>query len=439
MLSLDELLAALRASHGRAGRPKRLLIGLSGGADSMALTALLRLLREELALALYCVHVHHGLRGASDSEEVFVMDFCRREALPLVIKRLGLIPGPGMEERARKARYQAFRQAMEECAAEELVLGHHADDQAETVLMRLMRGAGSRGLAAMREYHNGIWRPLLPYRRDEILAALADQMPSWMEDESNADTDLRRNALRSLVLPQMERISPGCTKTLCRSALILADEADYWRDFAQTWLKHHASTRLPLSFLMVEDCRKLPIAARRQVLYALCKAAGVQAEFDHIERLNALLEAKPQASENLSGNIRAFRSHLRLHLVPPERCFELPGRLVTCDPPALPGDRRSLSQAFDAEALQGAILRFRQPGDRIAALGAGGSRPLNEYFVDHRIDRPFRDAWPILARGQQVLWVPGVGIADTAAVRDSSARLAGLRYEGLLPDSLNDE
>lgn len=416
-----------------------MLVALSGGADSLMLCRALLPLRDEAALTISAIHIHHGLRQASDEEETFVRSFCETQGLSLSVKRLRMKGKSNLEARARELRYQAFREALREGEADVLALGHHMDDQAETMLMRMMKGSGATGLSAMRELSGRLWRPMLSVRKQEIRDALTELSQAWREDESNAEPVFQRNALRLQIMPALESISPGATRGMARSALILQDEEDYWQGMASAWLHQHASTRAPCYFLLADPCLDLHIAAQRRVLRMLCGAAGISCAYEHIERLIALLNGSANSQDNLPGDAHALRSRHRLHILPKGTQPAPIGQLAMLPGPAAYQARDALQQALDLDAIEGAILRFRQPGDRILPLGAGGSKPLSEYLTDRLLDRPFRDHWPVLAKGQDVLWVPKIGISQKAAISAKTDRAGLVRYLGRLPDQLDHE
>lgn len=434
---MEALQRAVEASHKRVGSPRRLLIGLSGGKDSMALTLALLTLRERLGLELTAAHVHHGLRENADADEAFVRAFCEAQGLRLLVAHVSVPLHGSMEAAAREARYEAFHQLKKETGAELLVLGHHLNDQAETVLMRLLRGSGSIGLQGMLECAHGVWRPLLKLTGADIRCALEAAHQPWREDESNQDTRFLRNALRLSAMPLLERLVPGAASGLARSADILASENAWWESFVADWQAEHASTEAPCLFLMADACRMLPLAARRRVLRGLCAAARLEPEFQHIERLDALLSGPPIAWESLPGGMRAFRSRRRLHLVPPG-VEPLPlGRFFVRPGPAPLKPKKALSQAVDLDKIQGATLRYRQPGDYFVPIQAGGGKPLSEYLIDQGVDRPFRDHWPVLARGSELLWLPGISLAKAGGVSPHTVHPGLIHYEGRLPHQLN--
>ena len=206
--------------------PPHVLVGFSGGCDSTALVLLL----EKKQVHLTCVHVHHGMRGEeADADEAFVRDFCRMHDLPLLVYHAQPPEHPS-EGWAREARYGFFREAMEQSGAQALVLAHHSDDQAETVLQHLLRGSGLRGLCAMKRETEvqgmRILRPLLGISHHELQSALEEAGQNWREDSSNRSGRYLRNRVRNELLPLMEALAPGASARIAQTASLLAEDED---------------------------------------------------------------------------------------------------------------------------------------------------------------------------------------------------------------------
>ena len=220
--------------------PDTVLAGVSGGADSVALLRLLVLRRENRGGSVTAVHVNHGLRGdASDGDEAFVRQLCREWQVPLLVFR-AVPPAHAGEDWARAARYGFFRQAAEQTGCYDLVLAHHRDDQAETVLEHLLRGSGLTGLCGMRPVSGRdgltLYRPLLETDRAALRAFLLRQGLTWREDASNQDTAYLRNAVRLELLPLMERLRPGAAERIAGTAGLLADDEACLRRTAEEYL-----------------------------------------------------------------------------------------------------------------------------------------------------------------------------------------------------------
>lgn len=423
----------LDASYEGIGGPDRILLALSGGADSVALFYLLLELAGKRSFSLSCVHVHHGLRPASEAEADFLTALCQSAGVPLTIRRVQVQRTGSLEASARTARYDAFGQVMGECGIPVIALAHHADDQAETVMMHLMYGTGPGGLAGMRTYSRGIWRPLLATPKKALIALLENNKLSWREDESNQDQTHLRNAVRHSIMPVLKTLAPAAGMNIVRTAQILRDEEDFWQSYVSDWLAHNACTQGPIVFLMVQPCLKLPSAAKRRVLRGFCTAIGIEPDFQQTQRLSGMLDKPPGSMDNLPLNTRALVTRERLYLLR-EPVNRLPLGRLTCSRDL--SGTGELQEVLDADQLQGAELRYRRAGDWLTPLGMKGSQKLRKYMIDRQIDRPLRDSWPLLCRGSEVLWVIGVGLAQAAAAGDRTKRRAALRYEGRLPGEL---
>ena len=394
--------------------PVRVLIGLSGGADSVALT----LLAKEKSGPdgqITCVHVNHGLRGeASDGDEAFVRAFCEENGLPLLVYHPPL-PVPCSEDEARSARRRCFRDAMDKCGAESLLLAHHEDDQAETLLMHLLRGAGLDGLAGMaqdsRQDGIRVLRPLLGFSKEELTGMLREEGRSWREDGSNADPAYLRNALRMRILPGMESLIPHAGHRLAQTAALLREDGDLLNRLARTALTELAGdppeTYLPLAGLCTLE---MPILRRvLRLWWHLLRGEDLgerQLSLPQTDALCALLRGKPGDAANLPADCRAYRGYTHLHLLPAEGGM-IGGIGLTAEADR-PGDGKTC-QAVPASLADHCVVRTRQPGDRIRPYGAQGHMSLQDYLVNRKVDAPFRDRIPLLALGDEILFVAGIG------------------------------
>lgn len=396
-------------------QPGKLLVGLSGGADSMALLHLLM----DAGCNVTAVHVNHGLRGdASDGDEAFVREVCKGMRIPVLSFR-ALPPDRPGEGWAREARYGFFRQAMAQTQADALVLAHHRDDQAETLLLHLLRGAGLTGLTGMTAetmlegLH--ILRPLLPYGRDELRAYLTERGIAWREDASNSDVRYLRNALRLQVLPTLERLAPGASARMAMTASCLQEDDAALDILAANFLELHAGLALPLNTL-----QRCPRGLQKRILRRWWTAnAPLVAERSlsacQTDNLLALLDAPVSARCNLPQGWHGQRGWTHIHLVPPEvrsRIREMPAQacsLLVIEPfTGEPGNGHDC-QAIPRAWLTACTVRSRQKGDFIRPFGSTGSQSLQDYFVNRRIDAAFRDQVPLLCRGSEVLLAGGVG------------------------------
>lgn len=398
-----------------AALPGKLLAGLSGGADSVALLLLLL----DSGAQVTAVHVNHGLRGAeSDGDEAFVRALCAERRVPLLVYRAEP-PAHPSEGWAREARYGFFRRAMQETQSDALVLAHHRDDQAETLLLHLMRGAGLTGLTGMTASAavDGmtILRPLLGVSRAELRAYLVQREQPWREDASNADARYLRNALRHEVLPRLDRLIPGASARMAQTAALLAEDEAALTSLANAFLAAHPGDALPIAAL-----RRQPAGLQKRILRAWWTVQAAPREerslsAEQTHALHALLEAPVSARCNLPGGWVGQRGWTHLHLraeAPVERLRETPA----AESPLLRveaftgeyGDGRAC-QAIPRAWLAECAVRSRMQGDFIRPFGMQGRQSLQDYLVNRRVDAAFRDRVPLLCRGSEVLLAGGVG------------------------------
>lgn len=380
----------------------RVVCAVSGGADSVALLFALYLLREKLQIQLSAAHFNHGLRGAeSDRDQAFVEDFCSRYDIPLQVAKGQVEPGKkGLEAAAREARY-----AFLETLPGKIATAHTADDNAETVLMHLVRGTGLKGLGGIAPVRGRIIRPMLSVTRQEVLAFLQEYCLQFVEDSSNAGDLFLRNRLRHRVMPLLKQENPRLAENLSRMALRLRQDEQVLQAF----------TEGPLP--SVEALRTMPEPVRRRYLTAFLERSGVrEPETEHIELMEQLVfSQKPSAKANLPGGIRIHRVYDRLEVQTEQPA--LPAQAMTCpgmlELPGLrihlqPADKPCLQYDRFTVVPQGAVVvRGRLPGDTMRL--AGGTKTLKELYIDHKIPAQYRVCNPVIADEQGILGVYGIG------------------------------
>jgi len=425
----------------------RLLCGVSGGADSVALLHALCRVRAQAGFALCAVHVQHGLRGeASAEDERFVRALCRELGVELRVETLSL-PGdmdtPGMETLARQERRIAFARAVRRTGADALLLAHHRDDQTETVLMHLLRGSGLSGLCGMRErtpFEEGAWllRPFLDIPKARILEALASEGMPHREDESNARPVTARNALRLNVLPALEALFPAASANVARASRALWEDEDWLAQEAEALYARAVYDHPPFCALRVKALLAAHPALRRRALRQawLCAArrGGVPDEralsYEDTLLLEALLSMPPGSARSLPGGLRAVRTAAWLHILAedfaPQREGAQPVRpgdsgytfrhsayaqRQAAPGSAVPRDNRSV--ALSPEVLSmGPVLRLPDARDCVRPLGAPGSKPLRRFFTDRKADPFLRWHLPVLAIENEVLWAPLLCVSE---------------------------
>lgn len=381
----------------------RVIAAVSGGADSVAMLFALYLLRDELGIALEAAHFNHHLRGAeSDRDEAFVTDFCGRYCIPLHLGSGRIVSGKkGLEAAARDARYAFLRSLPGKVAT-----AHTADDNAETVLMRLIRGTGLKGLGAIAPVSGNVIRPMLTVTRDDVEAFLEEYALPHVEDSSNGTDDFLRNRIRHGILPLMRAENPRIGENLSAMALVLRqDEACLQAMIPEEQMPD------------VSRLKAMEPALRRRTLERFLKAQGVrEPEQIHILQAEQLLyHWSPSASMQFPGGVTIGRQYdclVRLECAPelPETRLSVPGE--TCI-----GGKRFVSEyATDLEERPGSVLvcpvgaltvRSRRSGDTMRL--PGGTRSLKKMYIDRKIPASQRAAVPVLADDRGVLAVFGIG------------------------------
>ena len=425
--AFNGLLDRLRLSYERVGQPKRVLAALSGGADSTALLLLLSRLASERGFTVLAAHVNHGLRSTADRDERFAASLCASLSIPFSVKRLVL---PAADEAtARNARYDALCRIARDQDCSHIALAHHRNDQAETLLMRLIRGS-VEGLGGMREdtpqKHARLWRPLLSEDPMELRAFLRAENAKWVEDESNQNDQYLRNFLRLSILPALEERQASTVAHIARAAAILREESDFLDAFADQCLHGHAHFGRVCPFVETAALDAQPPAIRRRMIRLFLLGHNVAPECAHLAAAIAMADGD---TVNLPGDARLVRTQGRLHLVT-KSAIPAPFQLERAAFSGFGDGKRR--QVMPRALFWQSTLRYREPGDRIVPFGMKQEKSLQDYLVDRKVPSPFRDALPLLCQGKRVYWVIGVGCSEECRAKEGE-RIIRMRYCGYLP------
>lgn len=433
-----DLLGILAASWEAIGKPGKILVAFSAGADSAALLAALAELKEKLGFRLLACHVNHGLRPASEMEERQAVKYAQALGVSLEVQKVEVSREGNLEDAARRARYQALNETKIRHDADCIVLGHHAGDQAETMLMHLISGCGPEGLSGMREWSPPYWRPLLQTPKGSLIDFLRDRGLAWVEDESNADTQYTRNFLRHKVMPLLEEAHPSAQVQMARAASLLASENEAWGRMTSGWLRQNSKEEPPFHFILLAPFQSLHPAFQRRILREACGRNGISFNYEQTKALRVFALSRSIGTYNLPDRATACKSADRLHILPDAvklTMFPWPQPGIEEAGKGYKPDRHS--QVVDAEGIAGAVMRRPLPGDEIQPLGTPGSQPIRKYLSARKVDRPFRPYWPVYARGSEVLWVPGYGVSEAAAVKAGTNTKIKLVFKGKLPDEID--
>ncbi len=443
------------------------LAAVSGGPDSVALLHVLARLKDEFDLRLEVAHVEHGIRGTeSKADARFVGDLAERLALPFHLKEVALprikaeLGKGNLEALGREARYRFFAETAVARRLEKIATGHTRDDQAETVLMRLLRGSARKGLGAMAPVlkdegermkaeekihpssfipHPLIIRPLIETSRQDIESYLAAENLQCRVDRTNQDTTLLRNWVRLDLLPQLkEKIDRGLDRRLARMADVLRDEEAFLDAMTRSVFQEVVDKR--------GDFLRLPLLAQPKAMQrrlvrlwlegALGHLRGVN--FDHVEAILGLIsDGPPQARIALPRGREAVRSYDTVSLKKNTRvrraacCYSyalpLGGEIAVPEAGVKIASARSagfdarpdsgVEAAFDLKSLPEMLtVRNFRNGDRFQPLGMQGHKKVKDLFIAKKVPLPARATLPLLIAGEEILWIPGYGRSEVARI-----------------------
>ena len=431
-----------------------IVAGVSGGADSVCLLLILSELASEMGFSLRAVHVNHGIRGEeADRDEAFVRKLCKKKGIPCHVfvedvpaeaARLGI----GYEEAGRMIRYRRFLEVAEQTGAKAVAVAHHLDDNAETVLFRLIRGTGIRGLAGIPEViypfeNSGIAliRPLLGFTREDILEELSARGEKFRKDRSNDDNSYARNLIRNRIMPQLEAVNSG-------ASLHLASFAGHAKEITE-FLDAEADRVYREAYrdgvVQREDLKNVPSVVRKEVLLRYVKErTGVSKDFTerHVQAMEKLLLGPVSKELNLPGitlvstyfGIREKSSRKRTEEEPGEialtpgtyRLFD--GRTLTVSVrahvPGEPVEKKKWIKWLDYDMINCVpVLRTRREGDFFVPGAEGGTKLLREFYVGMKIHKEQRDRMQIVAAGSEVLWIPGFRGTERYFVTERTERI----------------
>jgi len=437
----------------------RLIVGVSAGVDSMVLLHLLNASREAFNLSLIVAHVNHGLRPEeSEKEAELVQEESERLGLPFEygqfnVKEFQQLTGFSPQDAARRVRFQFFQDLLEKHHAKKIALGHNADDQVETILLRLIRGSGLQGLKGILPIREGkVIRPLLEAWREEIETFAIEKGIHYRLDSSNLKQDYLRNRIRLALIPSVEReYQTNFKKILLRTSAILREENDYLeKGTEEAYRKIVQQEKDTLSFKFSEY-QSLHQAIQwriiRRVMETIC-AQGMaveEQEWSDVHQIHQRLRKPPpsfilELSRGLwiekqydivklgRGGVKPFPP-FEVELIFPGHTFieEIGKEIIIEEVNRGPfrDDKESLSMIFmDCESLQFPLkIRNFRPGDRFRPLGVKGTQKVKEFFIDHKVPRFERPKIPLLISGEKIVWIVGYRIDERVKVTEKTKKV----------------
>jgi len=459
-LSSSDLFERVAVSLQSAGcrRGERVVVAVSGGVDSMVLLDVLHRHQAVWALELYVVHLDHSLRIESIEDERFVSREARRRGLTYKSWRCDVAAYAAerhisIEEAGRERRYAFFAEVAAEVEASKVVLGHHMDDQAETVLMRLVRGSGTSGLKGMVPLRDELYlRPLLSVRRVEIETYARERAVAFREDITNKEQRFLRNRVRGELLPLLCEYNPNIVEAIHRTTTVLRGEDAFIEETAQSAL--NASLVECCVDKIVLDAPRLVdyhIAVLRRVIRTVLQgfsAGKGPCDFARIEQVIDLLKMGDGSPQQLGGELRVQCWQGRLIVrrgeaqpiaieleIPgakevPHRGGTLVSQLVSTQRfPQLFAGLGGARTAFDAERLgTNPLLRSARVGDRFQPLGMSGQKKMSDFLIDSKYPRILRDEVLVIESNGEIAWVVGLRNGHPFRVRADSRQIAVLEF-----------
>ena len=418
----------------------RVLVGVSGGADSVCLALVLRELGFEIAIA----HLNHGLRGAeSDADEEFTRKLAAKLGVKCFSTRVALLRSSNLEAAGREARREFFNEIAHLHGFTKIALAHTRNDRVETFLLNLLRGSGLEGLVSMAPVSGNTIRPLTEAARDEVEAYLKGRNQAWQTDSTNFDLGFARNRLRHVVIPELaSAFNPNLVQTLARTVEILEGEDAWMRGLTTKWLSENGTKEEEDFVVPVAGLQSVPAGFVRRVLRAALRIAGSglrDVTFDQIEAVRGLLEpGKSGKMVQIPGGMQVSREFGRLAFraasgpctdysyelkIPGEVHIPEVGKVFRAEIVEMEANDDLGRRVFvDAESI-GPYVRIRnwKPGDyyRPAGLPAG---KLKKLFQRARIPRGHRTRWPVIVADSTIVWVASFPVSREFVPRGHSQK-----------------
>ncbi|HQP84093.1 MAG TPA: tRNA lysidine(34) synthetase TilS [Candidatus Syntrophosphaera thermopropionivorans] len=430
----------------------KLLLGVSGGSDSIALLYLFSLLRSEIDITLLAVHINHQLRGEeSEADAVLVRDVCQKLGVPLIVRKINLTDKS--ENQARQKRFEAFQQVLDAYQFDYIVTGHHSNDQTETMLLNLFRGAGLSGLAGLRPRSGKVLHPLLCFSKKELQDLLVEAQIPWREDSSNQELNYRRNWIRHKLLPLLEQeINPQISTSLGTQAEIFADAEDMILKRMKSLLKkvvlEQDNQKVILSLSALKHFSKLEqYYIIREVI---AEISGSRRDFfaHNFENIINLYSAEGSKKVSLNNGIEAVKEYDKLIIKFSEESQPIPEPIVVEEDRSrvvwgdyrfsfkvlkvLPNcfSRDPLTVYIDADKIKYPfVIRSRKPGDRFIPFGMKQMVKLKDFLINCKVSKYERDYIPIFDDGEKIFWVTGKRLDQRVAIDDNSTRFLHITAE----------
>lgn len=422
-------------------------VACSGGIDSMCLLVALNEISRELNFKVIAVNVDHCIRETSAKDSEFVVNFCKKNDIPVKAFKIDALKLAqdkkiSVELAAREARYKIFNSLVDKGIVDKIALGHHMVDQAETILLNILRGSGLSGASGMSEIRdNRFIRPMLRVSKTEIGAYVANNEIPYVEDETNKDNEYSRNYLRNVLLPLIRTKWPNADQTICNFGVIAKEDDDYiysTLNDSGVIVENENTCKIPTSYFVINK----PSQINRIIIRAFNKiGATVDIERKHLKIIVGLaLEGENGNKINLPHKISVIKEYNYVTItnrnVKPKKIsykfdrennkLNIPDFGVIEIRRTTKRDPSSFTHLVDAKKIPtNAVWRFREDGDLIEKFG-GGTKSLSDYLIDKKVPSRIRHNLPVLAVNNEILIIAGVEISNKVKVDDNTRTILGI-------------
>ncbi len=450
-----EKVKATISKHAMLSGGETVLIGLSGGPDSVCLLHVLHLLKDEFNLKLHALYVDHGLRPDETPDEIaFCKKFCEQMSIPFMTKSIDVKTysrehNLNKQDAARELRFRIFDEVLLHIRADRIALGHTADDQTETFFMRFFRGSGPKGLSGIPPIRRKIIRPLIETERSEIENFLDEERIGYIIDSSNLKEDYLRNRIRLFFIPEVKKINPHIVQTVLRTTDILREEERYFDiTVTKTLMKlisRKTDQRIELFLAPLEAMEK--VILRRILRRAIHETKGLRGmEFIHIEEIIDLIKRGRHGDRlSLPKGVRVIKNYSILVMTSevPQKLetstLNVPGEVFLEDIRAVIkasledkvdsfGDGKGAA-VFDADKTGNILtVRAREKGDFFYPIGFGKRKKLQDFFVDEKVPRDERDSIPVVVSEKGIVWIAGYRGDERFRVTEKTKKFLKLEF-----------
>lgn len=420
------------------------VIGVSGGVDSVSLLNALTSLSKAWNFKISIAHLNHGLRKEADMDEKFVKSLAKKYNLPFYTKKVRL-PKSNIEEAGRIARYDFFEEVKKQTGSKYIVTAHNLNDNAETILLNLTRGAGLSGLSGMKIKENALIRPFLNIKKEEIVDFAKKNRLKWRDDPSNRYLKYSRNRVRHKVLPELKKINEKAEDNIVRSSSFLSEIAVYQKKEAILHYKKNSVKKNGVSFLAVDRIKTLDPLLQKEILQIFFEENGTLKNISqkNLESILDLLKKGGSKEISLAGGLIIRKEYDKLMIVEPSRNITEQGKFdilpnkkikfseftIISKSTKKAGKSTKDSVYVDLEKTGKLVVRSKKEGDRVSISG-DKTKKIQDIFVDAKVPKIKRTSYPVIANASgELIWIPFLRESSKFRATEKSKKILNLKVK----------